>query len=78
MLAIFPLVFASSAFVPVKTMPGWLRAFANVQPVSVTIDAVRALVGGEPVEHWLWESLVWTAGMLIVFIILAVRQYRNI
>ncbi len=78
MLPIFPLVFASSAFVPVKTMPGWLQSFANVQPVSVTIDAVRALVGGKPVGDWLWESLVWTAGILIVFITLAVRRYRAV
>jgi hypothetical protein len=42
-LPIFPLIFASSAFIPVKTMPSWLQSFANVQPVSVTINAVRAL-----------------------------------
>ena len=43
---IFPLVFASSAFVPVQTMPGWLRTFAEVQPISVTVDAVRYLTSG--------------------------------
>lgn len=57
-LPLFPLIFASSAFVPVASMPGWLQAFANVQPVSVTVDAVRALVDGGPVEQWLWQSLV--------------------
>lgn len=76
-LPLFPLVFASSAFVPVSSMPGWLRAFANVQPVSVTVNAVRALVDGGPVEHWLWQSLVWTAGILATFVFLAVRRYRN-
>ncbi len=77
-LPLFPLVFASSAFVPVASMPGWLQAFANVQPVSVTVNAVRALVEGGAVEHWLWQSLAWGAGILVFFSILAVRQYRKI
>jgi len=77
-LPLFPLVFASSAFVPVETMPGWLQAFANVQPVSVTVDAVRALASGAPAEHWVWQSLVWIAGFLVVFAVLAVRQYRRV
>lgn len=77
-LPLFPLVFASSAFVPVASMPGWLQAFANVQPVSVTVNAVRALVVGGPIEHWLWQSLVWGAGILVFFAILAVRQYRKV
>ena len=45
---LFPLVFASSAFVPVETMPGWLQPFAANQPVTVTVDAVRALMLGGP------------------------------
>jgi len=77
-LPIFPLVFASSAFVPVKTMPIWLQDFANVQPVSVTIDAVRDLVTGVPVGSWLWQSGLWTLGILVVFIPLAVYRYRHI
>ena len=77
-LPTFPLVFASSAFVPVKSMPGWLQAFANVQPVSVVIDAVRALVNGTPHHQWVWESLLWIAGILVVFGFLAIRQYRNV
>ncbi|MHB1536657.1 MAG: ABC transporter permease [Acidimicrobiales bacterium] len=76
-LPLFPLIFASSAFVPVRSMPGWLQAFANVQPVSVTINAVRSLVDGGPVEHWLWQSLVWTVGICAVFVVLAVRTYRK-
>ncbi len=59
-------------------MPGWLRAFADVQPVSVTVDAVRALVEGGPIEHWLWQSLVWIVGILVVFFVLGVRQYRKL
>lgn len=77
-LPLFPLVFASSAFVPVASMPGWLRAFADVQPVSVSVNAVRALVSGGPVEHWLWQALAWAFGILIVFAIIGVRQYRSI
>jgi ABC-2 type transport system permease protein/oleandomycin transport system permease protein len=77
-LPLFLLVFASSAFVPVQTMPGWLQAFANVQPVSVTVDAVRALSQGGPTLHWFWPSLAWTAGILLVFVPLAVRQYRRL
>lgn len=77
-LPLFPLVFASSAFVPVSSMPGWLQAFANVQPVSVTVDGVRALLSGGPAGHWLWQSLVWAAGILVVFAILGVRQYRKV
>ncbi len=77
-LPIFPLIFASSAFVPVKTMPGWLQGFANVQPVSVTISAIRALTEGGEVGHWLWQSLAWIVGLLLIVIPLAVRQYRKI
>jgi ABC transporter DrrB family efflux protein len=56
-LSLFLLVFASSAFVPVRTMPTWLQAFANAQPVSVTVNAVRALSVGGPTStgsgrHW--------------------------
>ncbi|MCL4422797.1 MAG: ABC transporter permease [Actinobacteria bacterium] len=77
-LPLFPLVFASSAFVPVSTMPGWLQAFANVQPVSVTVDAVRGLLSGGAVEHWLWQSISWGVGIFLVFAILSVRQYRRL
>ncbi|MFI4977268.1 MAG: ATP-binding cassette domain-containing protein [Solirubrobacterales bacterium] len=77
-LPFFVLVFASSAIVPVATMPGWLQPFARHQPVSVTINAVRALLGGEPTHHWVWQSLAWSAGILLVFFMLAVRLYRNV
>ncbi|HEX2273489.1 MAG TPA: ABC transporter permease [Acidimicrobiales bacterium] len=72
-----PLVFASSAFVPVETMPGWLQAWADHQPVSVTVDAVRALVLGGPTAAHVLGSLAWSAGILIVFAPLAVRRYRR-
>ncbi len=77
-LPFFVLVFASSAIVPVATMPGWLQPFANHQPVSLTINAVRALMQGEPTHNWVWQSLVWSAGIFLVFFVIAVRLYRNI
>ena len=72
-----PLVFASSAFVPVRSMPGWLQAFAAHQPVSVTASAVRSLVIGGPVLTDALQSLAWCAGILVVFAPIAVRLYRN-
>jgi ABC transporter DrrB family efflux protein len=72
-----PLVFASSAFVPVDTMPGWLQVFAEHQPVSVTASAVRALVLGGPTASYVLQSLAWSVGLLVVFAPLAVRRYRR-
>ncbi|HEX4541431.1 MAG TPA: ABC transporter permease [Acidimicrobiales bacterium] len=77
-IPLFPLVFASSAFVPVQSMPGWLQGFANVQPVSVTVNATRALTQGGPIYHWLWQMVLWTILILVVFIPLAVSRYRRI
>lgn len=74
---LFPLVFASSAFVPLETMPGWLQAFAGNQPVTVTVDAVRALMLGGAVSRPVLESLAWSLGLLAVFAPLAVRRYRR-
>jgi ABC transporter DrrB family efflux protein len=72
-----PLVFASSAFVRVESMPGWLQGFAEIQPVSVTASAVRALVQGGPTAEYVLQSLAWSAGILLVFAPLAVRRYRR-
>jgi ABC transporter DrrB family efflux protein len=77
-LPFFVLVFASSAIVPVATMPSWLQPFARHQPVSITINAVRALLQGEPTHHWVWQSLAWSAGIVVVFFTIAVRLYRNV
>jgi ABC transporter DrrB family efflux protein len=77
-LPFFVLVFASSAIVPVATMPSWLQPFARHQPVSITINAVRALLQGEPTHHWVWQSLAWSTGILVVFFTIAVRLYRNV
>ncbi|MDP9071073.1 MAG: ABC transporter permease [Actinomycetota bacterium] len=72
-----PLVFASSAFVPVATMPGWLQAFAEHQPLSVVVDAIRALVLGGPTATPVLQSLAWTVALVAVFGPLAVRRYRR-
>lgn len=72
-----PLVFASSAFVPVASMPGWLQAFAAHQPVSVTVAAVRALCVGGPTATNVLEALAWSVGILAVFGPLAVLRYRR-
>ncbi|MGH2662679.1 MAG: ABC transporter permease [Actinomycetota bacterium] len=74
---IAPLVFASSAFVPVSSMPGWLQGFAEHQPVSVTASAVRDLVLGFPATSHVIQSVAWSAGILLVFAPIAVRRYRR-
>jgi ABC transporter DrrB family efflux protein len=76
-LPMFILFFASSALVPVATMPGWLQPFARNQPASVTIQAVRALLEGGPVYHALWQSIAWCVGIFVVFIGISLRLYRG-
>jgi ABC transporter DrrB family efflux protein len=89
---IFPLTFASSAFVPVQTMPGWLQGFATHQPVSVVVNAARSLMlgdtatpaqrelllGGESTSSLVWQSLAWTLGIGLAFGLLCTRKYRNL
>ena len=74
---LFPLVFASSVFVPVSTLPGWLQAVAKVSPVTLTANAARslALVPGTP--STLGGAIAWIAGLLAVFIPLSVWRYRR-
>jgi ABC-2 type transport system permease protein len=74
---LFPLTFASSAFVDPSFMPGWLQAFAEHQPVTATVDAARHLVLGQPVGWSAVASLGWSAGIVAVFGTLAVRRYRR-
>jgi ABC transporter DrrB family efflux protein len=74
---IFPLTFLSSAFVPVESMPGWLQAFANNQPVTHIIDAMRGLALGGPIASDLLIGLAWLAAILAVFAPLAVRAYKR-
>lgn len=74
---IFPLVFASAAFVPIQTMPSWLQAFARNQPVTFATTAARSLALGIPSDGAVWKLLIWVGGILIIFIPLAVRSYRK-
>jgi ABC-2 type transport system permease protein/oleandomycin transport system permease protein len=74
---VFPLVFASSAFVPVDSMPGWLQAFAQINPVTITVNALRALTYGGPTTRVVLQSLAWIIGILVVFVPLAVSRYRR-
>jgi ABC-2 type transport system permease protein/oleandomycin transport system permease protein len=76
-LPMFVLFFASSALVPVATMPGWLQPFARNQPATVTINAVRALFEGGPVFHDLWQAVAWCAGILAVFFVMSLSLYRR-
>ena len=78
LLWLFPLTFVSSAFVPVQTMPGWLQAFANNQPLTHVINAIRSLSLGLPMHDDLWLSLVWIAVIFVVFTPLAVRAYQRV
>jgi ABC-2 type transport system permease protein/oleandomycin transport system permease protein len=76
-LPIFPLVFASSVFTSIQSMPGWLQAFAKVQPITRAADTVRALTQGGPVAANLFWTLLWSIAILAVFAPLAVRRYRH-
>jgi ABC-2 type transport system permease protein/oleandomycin transport system permease protein len=72
-----PLVFASGAFIPVSTMPGWLQTFAAHQPVSITASAVRATVLGGPTATYVWQALAWYAGIIAVFAPLGAWLYHR-
>ena len=75
---VFPLAFASSIFVPVQTMKAGVRLFAEHNPVSYTVNVMRALALGTPVGNNLWYALAWIVGILFVFVPLAVSRFRRI
>ena len=77
-MSMFPLTFLSSTFVPIETMPGWLQPFAEYNPVTSAVNTARALAQGGEIWHWLWRTIAWTVGMLMVFVPLAVYRYRKI
>lgn len=75
---VFPMVFASSIFVPLETMPDWLATFAAQSPLTHAADAARALsIGGEALRPTLL-TIAWCVGLLAIVIPLAVRRYRTI
>jgi len=75
-LAVFPLTFISSAFVPVESMPGGLAWFAEINPFTIVVDAMRALWLDAPAGEAVWGAVVWSLVILAVFAPLAVRRYR--
>jgi oleandomycin transport system permease protein len=76
-LVIFPLTFGSNVFVPTAELPGWLQAWVKVNPVTQVSDAARGLLLDLPLDRTITMSLLWTAGILVVFAPLAVRAYRR-
>jgi ABC transporter DrrB family efflux protein len=75
---VFPLVFASSAFVPTDTMPGAVQTFADVNPVTLVVDAARALtIGDGDALGPTLGTLAWLAGLLAIFVPLSVRAFRR-
>lgn len=80
---IFPFVFASSAFVPADTFPGWLQSWSNVNPVSIWVETFRVLTLGDlypttkNLTTLLLQSIAWFLGFLVVFVPLSVRRYRR-
>ena len=75
---VFPLTFASSVFVPVSSMPWWLEGFARVNPITIVVDALRALFLGGPAAALVWKSLAWIVAIVLVFVPVAVYRYRRL
>ncbi|HEX2360061.1 MAG TPA: ABC transporter permease [Solirubrobacterales bacterium] len=76
-MVIFPLTFISSAFVPIDTLPDGLRQFAEVNPFTVAVDAMRALWIGDPAGNSIWGAVLWSVGLSAAFAWLAVRRYKR-
>lgn len=85
--SVFPLIFVSSAYVPVETMPGWMQPIAENQPVTAMVGAVRALVLalgdettavlGHSTSWFVTRSLLWSVGIAVVFAVLATRRFAK-
>ena len=76
-IVVFPLTFVSSAFVPVASMPDGLRQFAEVNPFTIVVDAVRHLWLGAPAHNDVWGAIAWSIAIIAVFAPLAVNRYRS-
>jgi len=77
LLATLPLVYLSGTWIPVETMSSKLRVFARNQPVNVLVEALRALGNGEPAFHYVWQSVAWSVGILLITVPLCVHRYRG-
>ena len=76
----YPLIFLpfiSSAFVPIQSMPPVVRAFAENQPVTAIVEAIRALLFDQPVGNELWIALAWCVGIMLVAYFFAMRVYKK-
>ncbi|MEV6493244.1 ABC transporter permease [Actinoplanes sp. NPDC051633] len=76
-LLIFPLSFGSNVLVATNTLPGWLQAFVQVNPITPLVATIRGLLIGGPVAGHLWATLAFMAGLLVVFVPLALRAYAR-
>ena len=84
-MIVFPFAFVSSAYVPVSSMPGWLQAFANHQPLTYMVDSVRALtlgphaqaLLGHPSSYYVTRALIWALVIIAVTVPFAVAKYRR-
>jgi ABC-2 type transport system permease protein len=76
----YPLIFLpfiSSAFVPTESMPSGVRAFAENQPVTSIVDAIRSLLARQPVGNEIWVALAWCVGIMLVAYLFAMRIYKK-
>jgi ABC-type multidrug transport system permease subunit len=76
-MLIFPLTFASSAFVPPESMPSAIETFAEINPFSTVVDALRALWVDAPHGNDVWAAVAWCVGLIVVFAGLSVCRYRR-
>jgi ABC transporter DrrB family efflux protein len=76
-ILIFPLTFVSSAFVPVESMPSALQNFAEVNPFTVTVNAMRSLFLGAPAGNAIWGAVAWSIGIATLFAFLSVAKYKR-
>jgi ABC transporter DrrB family efflux protein len=76
-IVIFPLTFISSAYVPVDSMPDALQWFAEVNPFTIVVDAMRSLLLGVPAGNNVWGAVLWSLGITAVFAALSVRKYKR-
>jgi oleandomycin transport system permease protein len=76
-LIVMPLSFASNVFVTANSLPGWMRGFVNVNPLTHLVAAMRGLFLGDPIGNHIWWTLAWCVGLVAVFLPLAMRAYRR-
>jgi len=76
-VGIFPLTFASSVFVPVQFMPGWLQVFARANPITLVASSVRSLTHGDPLGQSWWQALLWLSAITALASTAATRKYKQ-